>query len=45
MDKNTDPFYSASNIKELEKRLYEAKNGNGSEHPLIDNKVKGVDKK
>jgi len=25
MDKNKDPFYSASNIKELEKRLDEAK--------------------
>jgi len=45
MDKNMNPFYSASNIKELEKRLNEAKNGNGSEHPWIDNKVKNIDKK
>jgi len=30
-----DPFYSEDNINELEKRLKEAKNGEGSEHPLI----------
>lgn len=30
-----DPFYSESNINELEKRLKEAKNEKGKNHPLI----------